>query len=512
MVMTPQGDIAAANRATLALFGTETIQHVRGRSLVEFVAEADRVRVSEFVNQVHDGASMSIRFELVSTGPERRTVETRAVRLRRDDTDVLLGVMWEVPARQANEDDQPDTEDLRGRCEAAESALREATTACADLSRRNDELTASLFEVQGHRDLQVAEQRVIVQRLQGEIAALSAARTSDQHASAEACTQRNAERDQLQARIADLEAQLTAAETALREADIARIEQSRHNDELTASLFQAQGRLDLQVAEQRITVKRLQGEIATLSSARTSDQEAYEDARRQWAAERDAWQARVVDLDAQLMTAQSALREANTALTQQSRRNDELTASLSETQTVLQTERASIEQLRSDIATLSAARTSDQEAYAEVCTQRNAERDQLQARIADLETQLTAAETALRAATAARAEQARHNRQILEQCDVQRDGLKARIVTLEAQLTELRHTSHETLERAIQAEQARYQELLIEEQRRWRGELTNTWHSLKHGVEDLLNDRREVPEAAPAVSADATNAMPGCEF
>ena len=226
IVITSTGQIVAANRATLALFATEDVNRVRGHDLTSFVGDEDRPQVAEFVAHVCAGQARSLRYQLLNALGERRTVETRGVPLSRGDGSAfVLGVTWEIADQAAHPEQEPEARSAT--VEAADAPLREASPDPA-----------------------------VVEELRSEIRTLLAVRAEEAEQYRQIRSERIAERERLDARIAELEAEVHshAAERTRLEAEVAAVESA-------ATLRVAdREQLDAQVAELIAAASRHIGE------------------------------------------------------------------------------------------------------------------------------------------------------------------------------------------------------------------------------------------------------------
>jgi PAS domain S-box-containing protein len=428
MVVNPKGEIVAANRAALALFGTEQLEAVRGRQLVTFAAEDDRSKIAEFVAQVCAGETLSLQYQLVAADGDRRTVETRAVPLRRDGAVALLGVTSDVGALNANDEEWRQKEQLlKNRCEAAESALRDATDASAELSQRYEELAASLTEAKARLEAHGADAALAAGHVRSELEALTSARASDLEEYQRRLTEHDAVRGQLQARIGDLE---------------------------------------------------------TLAASRASDLDQHQRRLAEYDAAHDQLHAKITNVEAVVAVRTSEVEQLQRRLAERDAVRDDLQAKIAE------------------LEASEAVRSSEVAQLHERLADRDSVRDELQAQIGALE-----------ALAAARASDLERQHQAIAERDAARDELHARVTALEGQVAAVQRAAREALETAVQAERARYQEL-VDRQQQWRAALTEAWDSLRHTSDSLQgllataensDARRSSPDptAAPAETESA---------
>src|SRR5262249_9591720 len=96
------GDVLAANRAALTLFGPERLDEVLKKPLNRFVTQEDRERLVGFIGEVCQGRAGTLEYELVRADGTRRVMETRAVPLQRegDAATAFLSATWDVTERK----------------------------------------------------------------------------------------------------------------------------------------------------------------------------------------------------------------------------------------------------------------------------------------------------------------------------------------------------------------------------------------------------------------------------
>jgi PAS domain S-box-containing protein len=92
------GDVLAANKAALALFGPERLDDVLKKPLDRLVAQEDRNRLVAFISEVCQGRPGTLEYEVLQADGKRRSMETRAVPLQREANapTVFLSATWDV--------------------------------------------------------------------------------------------------------------------------------------------------------------------------------------------------------------------------------------------------------------------------------------------------------------------------------------------------------------------------------------------------------------------------------
>jgi PAS domain S-box-containing protein len=92
------GDVLAANKAALALFGPERLDDVLKKPLDRLVAQEDRHRLVAFIGEVCQGRPGTLEYEVLQADGKRRSMETRAVPLQREANapTVFLSATWDV--------------------------------------------------------------------------------------------------------------------------------------------------------------------------------------------------------------------------------------------------------------------------------------------------------------------------------------------------------------------------------------------------------------------------------
>jgi len=101
-VISPEGLILQMNPAGLAMFEADSIEQLRGRAILDFVAPECR----EFLREVHEkvfaGDTGSLAFEAIGLRGTRRWLETKSVPLRENGKiNALLGIARDVTATRA---------------------------------------------------------------------------------------------------------------------------------------------------------------------------------------------------------------------------------------------------------------------------------------------------------------------------------------------------------------------------------------------------------------------------
>src|SRR5688572_8713919 len=97
-----EGDILAANQAALELMGVKRLEELIGQDLKGRVAPNSREAFAEFVRNVCQGESGTLEYELRGPDDRARSVETRAVLLRRDGMagTAFLAATWDITERK----------------------------------------------------------------------------------------------------------------------------------------------------------------------------------------------------------------------------------------------------------------------------------------------------------------------------------------------------------------------------------------------------------------------------
>lgn len=67
------------NPAGLAMIEADSIEQVRGKNILDLIAEKDRVAFQEMHDRIYQGANETMEFEIIGLKGRRRTMETRAV-------------------------------------------------------------------------------------------------------------------------------------------------------------------------------------------------------------------------------------------------------------------------------------------------------------------------------------------------------------------------------------------------------------------------------------------------
>jgi PAS domain S-box-containing protein len=334
------GDVLAANKAALALFGPERLDDVLKKPLSRLIAQEDRERLVGFIGDVCRGQAGTLEYELVRSDGTRRVMETRAVPLQReaDAPTAFLSATWDVTERKRSAGVAQQVQSKFELVEAERDALKELL-----------------------REAQAAQERLFQERAaeQQAISALREAGGKSQAAMAEAAERHRSqadewskERDSFLAKLketedrhqhqanqwsterADLLTKLQAAEGRQQQTAV---QLSSERDGLQAKLQETAHRLEHEVgqwseereklhAKLQETLHRHQhaanqwsDERAALHSQLHDAEDRHEHAKRELAAERDALQTKLQEADdrhaalAGQMLAEQAARQASLA-------------------------------------------------------------------------------------------------------------------------------------------------------------------------------------------------------
>jgi PAS domain S-box-containing protein len=297
----PEGRILAANRAALASFAMERPDQVVGHTFDRYVAPEDRARVAAFVADVCSGQSGSLEYDLIDQNGTRRTLETRAVPLRRESTAVaaFLGATWDVTDRRrqlavpaAASVNAPHHATRAAELEALERALQDARDSSEAMARNWD----------GERQALGEAFRQTRQRMQ---TALSQAEEQHERLARDWNLERETLSDSL--RLAEeREAVLASELIALRE--------RRARDEMQLLDYRQQQ------ADLERTARELEDRCARLSEDRLAERQLREDVISRYevlANEHEQWQANLADISRLLQEA-----SARAAGLPQAREND----------------------------------------------------------------------------------------------------------------------------------------------------------------------------------------------
>lgn len=155
------GKVLAANRAALALVGTERLDAVIGKMFSDFVPAEDRDRLAAFISSICNGESGSLQYDLVAPDGSRRTIETRAVPLRREANTppAFLGAIWDVSEQKRS---ARALQQMQSKCELLEaqrSAERETLQEALKEAKAAYEKLSSSGRNQIHAEIEEAEAR-----------------------------------------------------------------------------------------------------------------------------------------------------------------------------------------------------------------------------------------------------------------------------------------------------------------------------------------------------------------
>jgi PAS domain S-box-containing protein len=286
-ITTHDGTIVAANARALKLFAVERLEGLVGTKFDRLVAAEERASVVAAMEQVCKGSDAQIVYRVADGAGAGRTVEMRAVPLRRDGAApaVCLAAMWEVPEVKAQEPVPAPAQ----ASEALEQALAEAKGALAAMTKARE---AERLAV-GDALLQTR------QRMQAALAEAEQRHAEAEDRHAEASIQWAAERETFNTDITQARAAAAAAATQL-SAVQAELAQSRE----TAST--ASARLEAAHAE-----------IARTREAAQSAADRLTASQAELAQVRDAGAAataRLAALESELLQAREVVRTTNAQL------------------------------------------------------------------------------------------------------------------------------------------------------------------------------------------------------
>jgi PAS domain S-box-containing protein len=144
VVVGPEGTVLAANRCALDAFAAQRLDQVVGHPFDRLVAPEHRANAVDFVAAVCKGTSGSLEYDLVDENGTRRTMETRAVPLRREGTEpaVFLGATWEMT--EGKRQGALITDHFAGEREALQQAVQDARQA-AEATARSRESERQMF-------------------------------------------------------------------------------------------------------------------------------------------------------------------------------------------------------------------------------------------------------------------------------------------------------------------------------------------------------------------------------
>lgn len=200
MITDPSAQLLAANRATLSLLGIGRLDALLGRNFGTVVAPADAEAFSAFVSSVCSGTPGSIAYEVIGEDGQRRTMETFATSIRREDGDstAFLGATWDVTERKRSA-----------------AALMELESTYAAVESERNALAASLDEA---RRAAAEEREALAARLRAAEQQLTAEREGRRTALEEVDRQHQAALAPLRAernKLAQTVQELTAAQAEL---------------------------------------------------------------------------------------------------------------------------------------------------------------------------------------------------------------------------------------------------------------------------------------------------------
>jgi PAS domain S-box-containing protein len=221
-VTTQDGTILAANARAIRLFQVERLENLVGSKFDRLIAADDRPRVVATLDGVYKGEDAHLTYRVAGGGSAGRAVEMRAVPLRRDGAApaVCLGATWEITEAAA-----PEQATKPAASPALEQALDDAKAALASMTRTRE-----------------AERLAVGDALLQTRQRMQAALADAEERHAQAATQWAAERDGLQANLAQ----------ARDRADTAALQLTALGNELTQSrdaVSAASARLESSQAE-----------------------------------------------------------------------------------------------------------------------------------------------------------------------------------------------------------------------------------------------------------------------
>jgi PAS domain S-box-containing protein len=194
-VTTQDGTILAANARALRLFQVERLENLVGSKFDRLIAADDRPRVVAALEGVYKGGDAHLTYRVAGGASVGRAVEMRAVPLRRDGAApaVCLAATWEVTEAAA-----PEQASKPAASPALEQALDEAKAALASMTRTRE-----------------AERLAVGDALLQTRQRMQAALADAEERHAQASMQWAAERDGLQANLAQSRDRADAAASQL---------------------------------------------------------------------------------------------------------------------------------------------------------------------------------------------------------------------------------------------------------------------------------------------------------
>ncbi len=473
------GDVLAANKAALALFGPERLDDVLKKPLDRLVAQEDRPRLVAFIGEVCQGRSGTLEYGVLQADGKRRAMETRAVPLQREANapTVFLSATWDVTDRKRSESTAHQLQTKHDLVVAERDALKELV----------EEAQAAHRKLSQERE---AEQQTLDAAIRDAgIKSKTALAEAEQRHQNEA-GQWAAERDALLAQLKDAcdQHQNGAREWATeRDALLAKVHEAGHHheqhlgqwsserDALLSKLKEASDRHDHHLGQWS---SERDGMLSKLKEA--SDQ--HEHHIRQWAAERETLGAK--------------FQEAHDQHQQQARQwsgdRDGLLAKLKEAS---DQHRHQASEWSTDRTALLAKLNEAGDQLKRQTGQWSAEREALLTQLQDAEDRLTGlagqllAEQSARQATLERVE--REHEATLNAWTAENQQLESALADLRVRCDEIQAASRNESDRlatTIQELERRYAQL-GEERRTERQELESALRNEKLRLVPILNER-----------------------
>jgi PAS domain S-box-containing protein len=329
------GDVLAANKAALSLFGPERLDDVLKKPLSRLIAQEDRERLGGFIAEVCRGQAGTLEYELVRSDGTRRVMETRAVPLQReaDAPTAFLSATWDVTERRRSGNVAQQLQSRFELVEAERDALKE-------LLREAQSAQERLFQERA------AEQQMInTLREAGGKSQAAIAEAAERHQSQN--EEWSKERDSLLAKLKEAEGrhQQSAGQwSSERDSLQARLQETAHRHEHEASQWSEEreklhGKLQETLHRHQHAANQWSDERAGLQSQLHQAEDRHEHAARELAAERDALRTKVLEAEdrhaalAGQMLAEQATRQASLAHAE-SRYEEALAAAAAERQRV----------------------------------------------------------------------------------------------------------------------------------------------------------------------------------
>ena len=354
------GDVLAANKAALSLFGPERLDDVLKKPLSRLIAQEDRERLVGFIAEVCRGQAGTLEYELVRSDGTRRVMETRAVPLQReaDAPTAFLSATWDVTERKRSgnvaQQLQSRFELVEAERDALKELLREAQSAQERLFQERaaeQQMINTLREAGGKSQAAIAE---AAERHRSQNDEWSKERDSLLAKLKEAGDRHQHQADQWSTERADLSTRLQEAEgrhqqsagqwSSERESLQARLQETAHRHEHEASQWSEEreklhGKLQETLHRHQHAANQWSDERTGLQSQLHQAEDRHEHAARELAAERDALRTKVQEAEdrhaalAGQMLAEQAARQASLAHAE-SRYEEALAAAAAERQRV----------------------------------------------------------------------------------------------------------------------------------------------------------------------------------